>query len=90
MGPRQSSQFASCSQSISILQLKIGTVICTMAPVDSNQLGTGKWIPCDMVGIIPTITLLCGLLALHIGAREFRLISKYSSQEIHDHHGLLA
>ena len=40
-----------------------------MASVDPNQLGTGKWIPCDMVGIFPTITALCGLLAPHIGAR---------------------
>ena len=41
-----------------------------MAPVDSSQLGTGKWIPCNVVEIIPTITSLCQLLALHIGARD--------------------
>ena len=41
-----------------------------MAPVDSNQLGTGKRVPCDVVGIVPTITLLCGLLAPCISARD--------------------
>ena len=41
-----------------------------MAPVNSNQLGTGKQIPCDVVEIVPTVTLLCGLLALHISARD--------------------
>ena len=41
-----------------------------MAPVNPNQLGTENQIPCDMVGIVPAITLLCGLLALCIGARD--------------------
>ena len=48
-----------------------------MALVDPNRLGTGKWILCDMVGIIPTITLL---LALCIGARglgSYQNIWKY-------------
>ena len=41
-----------------------------MAPVYSNGLGNGNQIPCDMVEIIPTVTLLCGLLAPCIGARD--------------------
>ena len=58
------------------------------APVQNNQLGTefgsrGMW-------WVPTVTSLDGLLAPHISARDIRLILKYSSQEIHDHHGLLA
>ena len=46
--------------------------------------------PMQYGGIVLTVTSLCGLLAPCISAREFRLISKYSSQEIHDHHGLPA
>ena len=71
--------------------LKNVTIICTTvtAPVENNQLGTEFGSQGMLVGIIPTITSLGGLLALHISARDFGLIFKYSSQEIHDHHGLL-
>ena len=57
-----------------------------MAPVDSNQLGTEKWIPWNMVGIVPTITLICGLLAPCMGARDIRLlIFKHLTIIINDH-----
>ena len=73
IGPRQTSHFPSCDQLISIIQPKIRTIIHTMAPVNSNRLGTGKQIPCNVVGIVPTVTLLGGLLAPCIGARDLGL-----------------
>ena len=61
-----------------------------MAPVDSNQVGTGKWILCNMVEIIPTITFLCGLLALCIGARGLGSCENPPLKQFLIHHGLLA
>ena len=90
MGPGSPGRIPSFNQLVSITRLKNVTTAYNTAPVQNNQLGTEFGSRGMLVGIVPTITSLGGLLTPHISAREFRLIFKYSSQEIHDHHGLLA
>ena len=90
MGPRSPSRISSFDQSVSITKLKNVTVVYIKAAVQNNQLGTEFGSQGMLEGIVPAITSLGELLALHISARDFGLIFKYSSQEIHDHHGLLA
>ena len=70
MGPRSPRQIPSFDQLVPITQLKNVTIVHTTAPVQNNQLGTEFRSQGMLVGIVPTITSLGVLLALHISARD--------------------
>ena len=70
MGPGSPSRIPSLDLLISITQLKNVTTVWITAPVQNNQLGTGFGSRGILVGIVPTVTPLGKLLALHISARD--------------------
>ena len=65
-----------------------------MAPVNSNQLGTGKQIPTRVgviwLGLFPNITLLCRLQGPRMGARGLGSYQDTPLKQFMIHHGLLA